>query len=304
MNKNIVGLYDYKVNSAVDFCGNIMAEDEKRHIYLINPEDSPLNMNYFKDSCKFDINFIGQFDTGYSDKNKINSGINVKKNIIYNNGKRKIKEIKTPIIAICGCGLSCGKFYTQLNIAYNMHKKSYPYYCITYNPLGNIYNMDVFDPINKIIFPDIVYYLNKYIETIERSCEYESIIINICGGMSPLNDSIDNNFGALYNAYLNAVDIDYLIICINRATNSELVINEIKRLNLLGISNIAIVVSQNTYDELTIDNSGIVTTYLSDWELNELYIKKLKELLGTTPVFAQQLHDDTALFNDIIEKLS
>ena len=164
--------------------------------------------------------------------------------------------------------------------------------------------MDVFDPMNKFTFPDIVYYLNEYIESIEKSYEYESIIIDICGGISPLNDSIDNNFGALYNAYLNAVDIDYLIICINRATNPELVVNEIKRLNLLGIGNIAIIISKNTYDELTIENSGIVTTYLSDEELNELYAKKLKGLLGTTPVFYQQSHDDTALFNDIIEKLS
>ena len=286
--------YNTTEDTAYDICdmGNIQKTGSglgDKDLYVVNPHNDLRASKYFKDNFQDKVHFIGIFDdssTEESDKPY----------------KKTIRKISTPVILIAGFGMNCSKFFTQLNIMYNMKKRLYPYCAITYNPAGHIYeNMNVLNYSENIKYPDIIYNLNNYIKSIEdENSEYESIIINVAGGIVPVSEKLDNNFGILYDSYLKSAEIDFAVICTNRMVAKEQIKYEIRSLRLNGVKNIAIVVSDNTFDELCIETKF----YQSDIETNKKYYDECAKYIKGTPVFLEQKKEEDELFKYIIQKLS
>lgn len=183
---------------------------------------------------------------------------------------------------ITGIGVSTNKMLIQLAIKESLYNDCFKHKCITYNSLGVIYDMDVLKYDVSKPFNDIVYSINTYLKQIEINdsmSEIECLVINVGGGMIPLNRINTNDFGTLYRAYLFATSIDYMVICTNSLASEESIMNEIKKINAFGCKNIAVVVSKYSYDSTSLNRRGQVCTYTEDKGVIDAKVDKLKEIL-------------------------
>jgi len=293
MNKNIVGYYDLYEQKSSCFYNN-ENEDEKNEcidtLYLVNPlhfQRSSLNNTNFTN-----INHIGMFKDI-----ECNCG-----NVINKNDT--LREIDTPIILITGIGTDCGKFNVQLELKKQMIENELANYCITYNPLGSIFEMDFLKYPDNMPFHELIYSLNGHVKQIEDDFEYESIIIDIGGGMFPLSRINTNNFGMLYHAYLNAVSADYIIICTNTLIDIKVVEHEVNKLILLGYTNIAIVISNLTYNIMSLENYYGNIPYIEEIEKIEKSVVEYKKYFNNIPVFSFDDISKGSLYKNIMDTMT
>lgn len=286
INKNIVGYYDLVTNRPIFFNNKNAIID---NVYIVNP------LNYERREIKnieYPKSYIGAFKDIDCYTGKI-----IEKN-------DKINNIETPIILIVGVGTDCGKFNVQLELKKQMQLKNLDNYCITYNPLGCIFDMDFLKYPKDMPFHDLVYSINEYIKKIERDTEYESIIIDVAGGMFPLSKVNTNDFGMLYNAYLNALPIDYIVICTNSGIDVSVIKNEIKKLNLRGNTDISIVVSNLSYDEFSVEHSDKTISHMEEHSVIKIGIDEYKKNLIGVPIYSEDDVVDGLLLSDIMEKMA
>ena len=113
-----------------------------------------------------------------------------------------------------------------------------------------------------------------------------------------------DDFGMLYHAYLNAAPADYVIICSNSGVETDVVKREIARLRLTGNMDISIVISDLTYDELSVDNTKKTTPHVEDKDVVDRGIEEYRKVFTEIPVFGMQDVENGNLFDDIMGKLS
>ena len=221
---------------------------------------------------------------------------------IYDYKNTVVRDIVTPIFLITGIGMDCNKFSIQLELKKQMNEKKFQNHCITYNPLGFVYDMDVIKYPDKILFPELIYSINDHIKTTEENFigDYEAIIINVAGSMFPLNRVNTNNFGMLYHAYINALSIDYVIICVNSIINLSSLEKEIKKLNLIGIFNISLVVSDLTYNTNFLEDPNGIIIYWEDIEVKNKYIEECKNYFKDISVYSYNDVKEGKLLSNII----
>ncbi len=218
--------------------------------------------------------------------------------------EEKMRNVNTPVILIVGVGQDCSKFNVQLELHKQLNARGLSNYCMTYNPLGWAFGMEYLSYPAETPFQSIVYSINQHIKDIEDEEEYECFLIDVAGGMFPLSRANTNDFGMLYHAYLNAAPADYVIICSNSGVETDVVKKEIARLRLTGNMDISIVISNLTYDELSVDNTKKTTPHVEDKEVVDRGIEEYRRVFPETPVFGMQEVEEGKLFDDIMGKLS
>jgi len=286
MNKNIIGYYDSNCKT-VDYFNQSV---ESENLYIVNP----LKFDRIAlHDTRFKHNYIGNFEN-----------TDCFRGIKLRDDNDKMHNINVPIILIAGVGTECSKFSVQLALKQQMSREDVNHHCITYNPLGTIFNMDYLMYPKHEAFRDIVYSINGYISELDMNNNYDCIVINVGGGMFPLNKNYNNDFGMLYNAYLNALPIDYLILCTNSVIETRVIRNEITKLNLIQKPDISIVVSELTYNRITTPHSDRSYPYMQDPELFMLALESYTQDFSEYPVYSMNDVKNKKLYNDIIDKLT
>lgn len=293
MNKNIIGYHDLLKNNIIKYNSDDKINcDSFDNLYLINPlqyQRKPINNELYKN-----INYIGNFK---------NTDCFLGKTL---NENDILREIETPIILIAGVGSDCGKFSVQLELKKQMMANNIPPYCITYNPLGFIFDMDYLQYPSNISLNEMIYNLNGHIKNIEENEDnnYESIIINVAGGMFPLSRANTNDFGMLYTAYLNAMTTDYFIICINSTIEMPIIEREIDKLKLYGNEDISIIISDICYNDISIDSGSGIILYNETKQKNEEIVSTYSKYFPEISIFNFEDVKKGFLYNQIISSLS
>ncbi len=282
---NIVAYYDFNNKCFRDISSNCNIEDSEFDIILI------INTRYH--SIKIDNSFESQYP------NKkivvINQTIPIKDNIIRN--------IKKPVFLILGLCHSIQKFKIQFDIYQYLIRQNIIPYNITYNPLGFIYGFDVLKFPDKIIFPDIVYDINRYISNIEKSNNIDILSINIGGGISFINNHNINCFGKLSEAYLNAINIDIAILCIPCMTNIEFLKIQINNIYSYGIKKVFVVILDRVIDTSTLEDVNGLQLYKISKLKYEKYYNSLNNIHDILLYNIDDVYQKT-LYRDIIAVLS
>lgn len=251
MKQSIIGYYDFIKEKAFGFNGQELEDSQYDTIYFINPSTINRESSFPQTIEKKNKVFIGNF-------NGNQNLVSFKKHISRNH---KPKPTQTPLVLITGYGNDCSKFYTQLLLSKHLTDNTLSFKNITYNPLGYIFGMDVYEYPNKINYPDIVHSINHSINKIDESQDYELIIANIGGGIKDLSSENSNNYGALTNAYILATQIDIVILCVNTIISPPIITQEVVNLKSRGIPEVAIVVSDQTYNINTLENPSGISAY-------------------------------------------
>ena len=286
MNKNIVGYYDSNRKTVNYFNESV----DSQNLYVVNP----LKFDRIAlPATKFKHNYIGNFEN-----------IDSFKGIKLSNDDLKLHNINVPIILIAGVGTECSKFSVQLELKQQMFLEDVKHHFITYNPLGTIFDMDYLMYPENEPFKNIIYSINEYVSKLDLNDDYDCIVINVGGGMFPLNRNYNNDFGMLYNAYLNALPIDYMVLCTNSVIETRVIRNEIMKLNLIQKPDIAIVVSDLTYNSFTTPNSERSYPYVQSPELFKLAYETYTTDFPEYPVYTLSDVENKLLYNDILSKMT
>ncbi|MCD7811005.1 MAG: hypothetical protein LUG91_04010 [Ruminococcus sp.] len=291
LNDDIIGIYNIFDNS-IEYLDNNRSHQKAECLYIINPLEYPLDpANLPLDAIKkynpnISFEFVGLFS---SNTNSYCGEALVGDNIMY--------EIYTPIIFVVGVGPNSSKFPALLSVINGLKHDNFNYKAITYNPAGIMYDAEVINYDNEVSFPDTVYSLNSHIKRLEEGTQdYDCAVIDIGGGILPINRINTNDFGFLYKAYLSAVPVDLTIICINTATSTSSIISEINRIRSYGCSHFAIVVSNMTYEKYSLK---IKDDYYTFFESDQEIAKKISEMKCSEPdlnVFSIKEIEDGSLY--------
>lgn len=194
------------------------------------------------------IHYIGRFleEKPTDDKVQLyNHEVEEKENL-------KCRVTEKPVILIVGYGTDCDKFLTQLILLRDFKTKGVSVKNITYNPLGYVFDMTVYEYPKKIFYPDSVCSINRDIKKIDNeNCDL--IIANIGGGIRSLSKKNTNNYGALAEAFFDAVDVDIVMLCVNTFISPEIIKKDIIKMWDKGVSDVIVIVSNKTYSYSTLD---------------------------------------------------
>lgn len=125
-----------------------------------------------------------------------------------------IKEIKTPVLVVCGLSEKTQKFDIQLFVRELLEKEGYKISQIgsrTYSKLFNMYNFPSY-MLEKNDEQDKIHYFNKFVKEIELKETPDLIIIGVPGGVMPYDKDHANGFGVLNYLVSNAVNVDYTML--------------------------------------------------------------------------------------------
>lgn len=202
--------------------------------------------------------------------------------------------------------MECGKFIVQLELMNQMISLKYPSSCITYNPLGYLFDMEVFAYPLNISYPEIVYSINNAVSDIEcnNSQDLEAIIINAAGGIFPINKVNTNDFGMLYHAYISSLPIDYVVLCTNTSMDWSELLRKIDELDNMEIKNIAIVMSDLTYDVSTLELLNNIITFPENKDVIKRYVEEYKYIFPQIKIFTLDDVKNGDLLRDITVSLS
>ena len=286
INKNFIGIYDIK-SKEIRWLKD--AKPSVKSLYIINPlqyQRTDISTALFENKY-----YIGNFET-----NNNYMGKTLPKD-------EKIRDIKTPIILVVGVGQECNKFNVQLELHKQLTNNSVSHYNITYNPLGYIFDMDYLKYPNDIPFHDIVYSINRHVKEIEDENDFECFLIDVAGGMFPLNRYNTNNFGMIYNSYLSALSVDYIVICSNSGIETEMIKKEISRIKSTWGIEISIVISNLNYDELGVENSKVAIPHFELEEVINSGIETYRKEFDNIPILNMNQVEKGELLHDILSKL-
>lgn len=271
INDNILGYLDNFKNKFFDFEGNEILSNIENIIEINSTEkkkNSILNNAKYNNIPKY---IIGNIDN-------ISSDTKVIKSTTHNmGGKSKyIIKNKVPVISIVGFGYSSNKFYTQLSFCSQLEKSDIKTECITYNPLGYIFDFNVLEYPDIVKFPDMVYSINNYFDVIYRTKkEFDLFLVDIAGGISEINLFNTNNYGELFNAYSKALDIDVVIFCVNLSISVEELKKAIMHIKSKNIQHIFVVLTNLCYEDSSFIRSNGLKFCLAEEKDRENYYNEL-----------------------------
>ena len=267
---NIVAWYNHKNQKFYSFNNNeetndidtvLVVNSSQYEITISDKLIKSLNNNY-------EIVYIGKF--------KNIKSINT---LIYNHNNFNSEALSTlqkPVVLITGLSWELGKFACQTSLAECFLNDNFYMKNLTYNMQGTIYGFDVFEYPNKIVFPDIVCSINKYMYGTESNNDFDGWLIDVGGGMF-INNFNKFSFGKLTEAYFHAANVDILIFYIPPITDPIHLELNIKKANAYGIKKIFFVISQNTFQGSTIKSFDGIRTYSIDSKKYWDIVKYLKE---------------------------
>lgn len=215
----------------------------------------------------------------------------------------EISVLEKPVIAITSLCSGLNKTDVQLSLLSRLKQDGLEIESISNNPLGVLFNTNVFNFPKELKFPNMVYSINKFMYLSEINKDMDGWLINIGGAIGQVNSLNTYNFGKLADAYLSAANIDAAVVCVNPSIDIPYLKLQLAHLYKHGIETIFIVLSHNDIDASTLDyRDGLQTYYVDGVKYSEAfeYLRKnIEEKIFTL--------DDVRsgnLYKDVIKSLS
>lgn len=177
--------------------------------------------------------------------------------------------LEKPVIAITSLCTGLNKSDVQISLLNSFKQDELKIESVTNNPVGLLFNADVFSFPQELKFPDIVYCINKFMYFSEVNKDIDAWLINIGGAIDQVNNLNTYNFGMLVDAYLSAANIDVVIMCVNPSIDIPNLKLQLANLYKHGVKKIFIVLSHNDINASTMDcRDGLQTYYIDDIKYN------------------------------------
>lgn len=295
LHKNIVAYYDYEKGCFCTFADGKETESFDVIMLLSSLYHDLQFPSAIKEKYKgYQIIYIGNFleknDNGYlRDYNKYKAS--------------EMTVLERPVIAVAGLCSGLNKTDVQIALLNRLKEDGLDIKAVSNNPIGLLYDMEVFNYPTELKFPDIVYAINKYMYLTEVNEDMDAWLINIGGAIGQVNNLNTYNFGKLADAYFSAANIDVAVMCVNIFVDVSNLKLQLANLYKHGIENIFIVLAHNDIDATTMDYRDGLQTYYVD---NEKYLQALKYLKENVKekVFSLEDVQKGTLYEKIIEALS
>lgn len=295
LHKNIVAYYDYEKGCFCTFADGKETESFDVIMLLSSLYHDLQFPSAIKEKYKgYQIIYIGNFleknDNGYlRDYNKYKAS--------------EMTVLERPVIAVAGLCSGLNKTDVQIALLNRLKEDGLDIKAVSNNPIGLLYDMEVFNYPTELKFPDIVYAINKYMYLTEVNEDMDAWLINIGGAIGQVNNLNTYNFGKLADAYFSAANIDVAVMCVNTFVDVSNLKLQLANLYKHGIENIFIVLAHNDIDATTMDYRDGLQTYYVD---NEKYLQALKYLKENVKekVFSLEDVQKGTLYEKIIEALS
>lgn len=293
--KNIVAYYDYEKCGFYSFSTGKQMKDFDVIIILNSAYmDLEVPVTIKKKYRNYKIICIGNLSKG--DDNKY----------LYTYTEYESAEmavLEKPVIAIMSLCSGLNKSDIQLSLLNNLKQDGLDIELISNNPIGILYNANVFNFPKGLKFPNIVYSINKFMCLCEVNKDIDAWLINIGGAMGQVNSLNTYNFGKLADAYLSAANIDIAIICVNPSIDITNLKLQLAYLYKHGIAKVFIVLSHNDIDASTMDYRDGLQTYYID---NTKYFYAFEYLKANIKekVFTLDDVQSGKLYKNVIEALS
>lgn len=210
--------------------------------------------------------------------------------------------LEKPVIAIAGLCSGLNKSDVQISLLDSLKQDGLDVKAVSNNPVGILYDAEVFNFPTELKFPDIVYSINKFMYLEEVKSDMDAWLINIGGAVGQVNNLNTYNFGKLADAYFSAANIDVAIMCVNPFVDVLNLKLQLSNLYKHGIEKIFIVLSHNEIDASTMDyRDGLQTYYVND----EKYLSAFEYLKKNIEEKVFTLGDVQSgrLYENIIEAL-
>lgn len=256
LNRNIVAYFDHKKGDFYSFSDDELIRNFDI-ILVINSTSIDLEVpNIIKEEYNnYEIICIGKFLKSEDNALLLN----------YNDFESsKMSILEKPVIAIMSLCSGLNKSDIHIELLNNLKKDGLEVEAISNNPIGLLYNMDIFEYPYKLIFPDIVYSINYFMYLSEMNKEIDTWLINIGGAIGQVNNLNTYNFGKLVDAYLSAMNIDVAVMCVNPSVDVSNLKLQLAHLYKHGIKEIFIVLSYNDINTTTTDYRDGLQTYRID----------------------------------------
>lgn len=295
LHENIVAYYDYEKNAFYTFFDGKETENFDV-ILLLNSLQYNLKLSSMIEQKykNYTIIYIGNFynkdNNSYLwDYNKYSTS--------------KMSVLKRPVIAVVGLCSDVNKIDVQISVLKSLEQDGLAIKAVTNNPMGLLYDMDVFNYPKELRFPDIVYSINRYMYLTEVNVNLDAWLINIGGGIGAINIMNTYNFGKLVDAYFSAANIDVVVMCVNTYVDITNLRLQLANLYKYGIGNIFIVMSHKDIDLSTLDYKDGLQTYYVDEEKYHEAFEFLKENVEEK-VFTLEDVKNGYLYTSILDTLS
>ena len=295
LHENIVAYYDYEKNAFYTFFDGKETENFDV-ILLLNSLQYNLKLSSMIEQKykNYTIIYIGNFynkdNNSYLwDYNKYSTS--------------KMSVLKRPVIAVVGLCSDVNKIDVQISVLKSLEQDGLAIKAVTNNPMGLLYDMDVFNYPKELRFPDIVYSINRYMYLTEVNVNLDAGLINIGGGIGAINIMNTYNFGKLVDAYFSAANIDVVVMCVNTYVDITNLRLQLANLYKYGIGNIFIVMSHKDIDLSTLNYKDGLQTYYVDEEKYHEAFEFLKENVEEK-VFTLEDVKNGYLYTSILDTLS
>lgn len=215
----------------------------------------------------------------------------------------ELSVLERPVIAVASLCSGLNKSEVQLSLLKGLKKDGLDIGAISNNPIGLLYGINVFSFPNELIFPNIVYSINRFMYLYEINTDIDAWLINIGGATGQVNSLNTYNFGKLVDAYLSAANIDVIVLCVNPSVDVEFLKLQIGYLYKQGVEKVFLVLSHNDINATTTDYKDGLQTYYVD---NKKYMESFEYLRSNIQEKIFMLEDvqNGKLYDDIIESLS
>lgn len=295
LHENIVAYYDYEKNAFYTFFDGKETENFDV-ILLLNSLQYNLKLSSMIEQKykNYTIIYIGNFynkdNNSYLwDYNKYSTS--------------KMSVLKRLVIAVVGLCSDVNKIDVQISVLKSLEQDGLAIKAVTNNPMGLLYDMDVFNYPKELRFPDIVYSINRYMYLTEVNVNLDAWLINIGGGIGAINIMNTYNFGKLVDAYFSAANIDVVVMCVNTYVDITNLRLQLANLYKYGIGNIFIVMSHKDIDLSTLNYKDGLQTYYVDEEKYHEAFEFLKENVEEK-VFTLEDVKNGYLYTSILDTLS
>lgn len=295
LHENIVAYYDYEKNAFYTFFDGKETENFDV-ILLLNSLQYNLKLSSMIEQKykNYTIIYIGNFynkdNNSYLwDYNKYSTS--------------KMSVLKRPVIAVVGLCSDVNKIDVQISVLKSLEQDGLAIKAVTNNPMGLLYDMDVFNYPKELRFPDIVYSINRYMYLTEVNVNLDAWLINIGGGIGAINIMNTYNFGKLVDAYFSAANIDVVVMCVNTYVDITNLRLQLANLYKYGNGNIFIVMSHKDIDLSTLNYKDGLQTYYVDEEKYHEAFEFLKENVEEK-VFTLEDVKNGYLYTSILDTLS
>lgn len=293
-NKNIVAYYDH----------------EKCDFYSLSENKPTTNFDLILiiNTSAYDLEVPDAIQNRYKDYNVICIG-----NFLNVDGKKyflkydtykysELSVLDKPVIAVASLCSGLNKWDVQLSLLKRFKEDGLEIGSITNNPIGSLYDTNVFSFPNELKFPDIVYSINRFMYLYEISKDIDAWLINIGGATCEINQLNTYNFGKLLDAYLSSANIDIVVICISPSIDIKFLQLQMAYLYKHGVKKIFLVLSHNDIDATTTNYKNGLQTYYIDENKYSASLDYIKKNVDET-VFDLTDIENGKLYKDIINLL-